>query len=153
MSNPISPVPEGQRLFPHLSMRDATRAIDFYVQAFGAKEMFRLPMPDGRLGHAELSIDGAVFYIADEYPEMDIAGPATRGGTTVTLALYVADTDAFVERARGHGAKVEREPKDEFYGDRTGVLVDPFGHRWSIHTRRKAVSPDEMRRRMESGGA
>lgn len=149
MSKAVSPVPEGQRLFPYLVVRDATRAIDFYARAFEAREILRLPMPDGRVGHAELAVGGASFWLADEYPEMKVVGPATLGGTSVSLSLYVEDVDAFVTRAAAHGAIVERPPRDEFYGDRTGVLVDPFGHRWMIHTRREEVLPDEMRRRME----
>jgi PhnB protein len=148
MSKPVSPMPEGQRLFPYLSVRGADRAIAFYVEAFGASERYRLPMPDGRIGHAELAIDGVSFWLADEYPEMKIAGPESLGGTAVSLVLYVGDVDAFVARAAARGATVERDPEDEFYGDRTGVLLDPFGHRWMIHTRREEVSPEEMKQRM-----
>jgi PhnB protein len=149
MTKPISPVPEGQRLFPYLSVRGAARAIAFYVEAFGANEQYRLPMPDGRVGHAELTIDGCSFWLADEYPEMKSTGPESLGGTSVSLALYVPDVDAFVGRASARGATVERAPRDEFYGDRTGILVDPFGHRWIIHSRREEVSPAEMQRRMK----
>jgi len=151
MSTPISAVPTGQRLFPYLSVRDAASAIDFYARAFGAREVFRLPMPDGRIGHAKMSLDDVSFWLADEFPEMQIRGPASLGGTTVSLAFYVPDVDAFVERARDAGATVERPVRDEFYGDRVGIIVDPFGHRWALHSRREEVSPDEMRRRMEAG--
>jgi PhnB protein len=150
MSNPVSPVPDGQRLFPYLSVRGADRAIAFYVEAFGATERFRLPMPDGRIGHAELAIRDVVFWLADEYPEMKFKGPESLGGTSVSLALYVPDVDAFVARASARGATVERAPKDEFYGDRTGVIVDPFGHRWMVQSRREEVSPEEMKRRMKA---
>jgi PhnB protein len=148
MSKPVSPVPEGQRLFPYLSIRGAERAIGFYVEAFGATERYRLPMPDGRIGHAGLAIDGVSFWLADEYPEMNVKGSESLGGTSVSLALYVPDVDAFVAHAVARGATVERAPKDEFYGDRTGILLDPFGHRWMIHSRREEVSPEEMKRRM-----
>jgi PhnB protein len=150
MKEPVSPVPQGQRLFPYLSVRGADRAIAFYVEAFGATERYRLPMPDGRVGHAELAIDDASFWLADEHREIEFKSPESLGGTPVSLALYVRDVDAFVARASARGATVERAPKDEFFGDRTGVLIDPFGHRWMIHTRREEVSPEEMRRRMTS---
>ncbi len=149
MPKPISPVPEGQRLFPYLSVASAARAIEFYAIAFGASETVRLPMPDGRIGHAELTVEGARFYLADEYPEMKCRGPAALGGTPVSLALYVPDVDAFVTRAVEHGATLERAPRDEFYGDRMGILVDPFGHRWMIHSRLEEVSPEQMVQRMK----
>jgi PhnB protein len=149
MSKPVSPVPKGQRLFPYLSVRGAERAIAFYVEAFGATERYRLPMPDGRIGHAELAVGDVSFWLADEYPEMKMKGPESLGGTSVSLALYVSDVDAFVARAAAGGATVERAPQDEFYGDRTGILVDPLGHRWMIHARREEVSPEEMKRRMK----
>jgi PhnB protein len=147
MSTPVSPVPEGQRVFPYLSVRHAARAIDFYVAAFGAKETMRFPMPDGRVGHAELSMDGFSFWLADEYPEMKLGGPETLGGTSVSVAFYVPDVDAFVARAAEHGARIERAPRDQLSGNRTGVIVDPFGHRWMIQSRREEVSYEELQRR------
>ena len=144
----VAPIPEGQKLFPHLIVRGAAQAIDFYVRAFGAEETLRLDMPGGKVGHAELSFAGVGIMLADEFPEMDCLSPQARGGTTMSTAVYVADVDAFVARAIAAGAKLQRPIKDEFYGDRVAWLEDPFGHRWSFHTRREIVSPAEMKARM-----
>jgi len=133
---------------PHLALRDAARAIEFYVQAFGATTTLRLDQPDGRVGHAELAVGAAKFMIADEFPEYGVVGPATLGGTSVTIQIYVADVDAVVERAVAAGARLRRPVKDEFYGDRSAQLEDPFGHRWNFCTRIEEVSPAEMQRRL-----
>jgi PhnB protein len=143
------PIPHDQlHATPCLAIRDAARAIEFYARAFGAETTLRLDQPDGRVGHAELKIGAACFALADEFPEFGHVGPQTLGGTTVSLAIYVADVDAFVDRAVAAGATLTRPIKDEFYGDRTAHLVDPFGHRWSFSTRIEDVSADEMKRRM-----
>jgi len=132
---------------PHIVVRDARAAIDFYVRAFGAVEAFRLTEPSGKVGHAELTIDGARFMLADEYPDFGALSPAATGGTPVALQCYVADVDAFVERAVNAGATLLRPVRDEFYGDRTGTLQDPFGHKWHFATKKEEVPPAEMQRR------
>lgn len=137
-------------LLPHLIVRGGAAAIEFYRHAFGAELLFDLAMPDGRLGHAELSIGSARFMIADEFPEMQCVSPIALQGTPVTLSVYVDDVDALTARALDAGATLEAPIKDEFYGDRVAMLRDPFGHRWTLHTRIEEVSVDEMRRRMQS---
>ena len=147
----VTPIPEGYRsITPYLVVRGAEAAIDFYRRAFGAEEILRLPMGD-RIGHAEIRIGDSVVMLADEFPEMDALGPASRGGPTSSLLLYTGDVDAMFARAVAAGGTVERVPQDQFYGDRMGTLLDPFGQRWSIATHIEDVAEDEMRRRMESG--
>ena len=142
---------EQNAILPHLIVSDGAAAIDFYKRAFGAELIFDLPMPDGRVGHAELSIGAARFMLADEFPDLDCIGPTQRGGTTVHLAFYVRDVDAVTARAEAAGGRLVGPIKDEFYGDRVAHLSDPFGHHWTIHTRKEEVSVDEMRRRMTAG--
>lgn len=140
------PIP-AQCLAPYLIVADASRAIDFYVQTFGAEELFRLAEPSGKVGHAELRIGDAKLLLADEYPDFGALGPARVGGTPVSIHLYVADVDATMALAEEAGATVLRAAKDEFFGDRAGLLLDPFGHRWHLATRIEEVSPQEMQRR------
>jgi PhnB protein len=136
------------RITPMLSVRRAALALDFYRDAFGAVERYRLVEPgSSRVGHAEIEIEGALVMLADEFPEMGIVGPESLGGAGVTLHLEVADVDAFVARAVAAGARLEREVQDEFYGERAGTLVDPHGHRWLVSTPLEPVSPEEMQRR------
>ena len=139
-------------LVPYLIVRGGAEALEFYRRAFGAHVALRLDQPDGRLGHAELDIDGASFTLADEFPEMGIVGPATLGGTSVTLHLTVADVDDVVARAVDAGAALTREVADQFYGARSGQLIDPFGHRWTVATHIEDVPEDEMKRRMAAMG-
>lgn len=127
--------------------RIAARAIEFYTRVFGAHEQFRLSEPSGKIGHAELLIGESLLMLADEYPDFGALSPAAVGGTAVTLHLYVRDVDATLALAEAEGATVLRAAKDEFYGDRTGVLTDPFGHRWMVATRKEQIAPDEMQRR------
>jgi PhnB protein len=136
-------------LFPYLHVRGAAEAIAFYTSAFGAIEKFRLTEPSGRIGHAELDFGGTTLMLADEFPECGIRGPQAIGGTSVTLHLHVDDADETIARARAAGAVVEREPKDEFYGERSGAVRDPFGHRWTIGHRIEEVTPQEMQRRYD----
>jgi PhnB protein len=144
------PIPAGYHsVTPYLVVAGAADAIDFYRRAFGAQEKFRLPMGD-KVGHAELTIGDSIVMLADEWPDMGIVGPATRGGTTVSLMIYVDDVDSAFERAIDAGAQSERAVRDEFYGDRSGTLVDPFGHRWTLATHIEDVSVEEMIRRMEA---
>jgi PhnB protein len=144
----VKAIPDEYRtITPYLCVDDAAAAIEFYTRVFGAKERMRMPAPDGRIGHAELTVGDSVLMLSDEYPEMEIRGPKSLGGTAVTLSIYVEDVDDVVERATNAGAKVRREVQDQFYGDRSGQIEDPFGHLWSIQTHVEDVAPDEMQRR------
>ena len=134
---------------PYLSVRGAAKAIDFYRKAFGAKEVMRMPEPDGKVGHAEIAIGGDRIMMSDEYPDMQFTGPQTRGGTTVHLMVYVKDVDAVVARAVAAGAKVVQEIEDKFYGDRSGSLEDPFGHVWHFATHKEDLSKAQLRKRAE----
>jgi len=137
-------------LFAYLHVADAARAIEFYRDAFGATEKFRLTEPGGRLGHAELLFGGATLMISDEFPEYGIRGPQTIGGTSVTMHLHVEDADALIQRAVAAGATLEMAPTDQFYGERSGSVRDPFGHRWTIGHSIEAVTPEEMQRRYDA---
>ena len=134
-------------LFTYLHLKDADKAIEFYTKVFDAKEKFRLTEPGGRIGHAELDFNGTTVMLADEFPEHGIQAPPTIGGTSVSIHIHVDDADEVVRRAAAAGAKVEMEPQDQFYGERTGVVRDPFGHRWNIGHSIEEVSTDEMQRR------
>lgn len=145
---PVKPIPAGYRsVTPYLAVRQAAEAIEFYRRAFGAKERMRLAAPDGKIGHAELEIGDSVIMIADEFPEMAFRGPASLGGTSVTLHLYVKNVDASFRQAMEAGATAVRELQDQFYGDRTGSVRDPFGHIWHIATHKEDVSPEELAQR------
>lgn len=137
-------------VFPYLRVKDAPAAIAFYEKAFGAKEKYRLTEPNGRVGHAELDFHGVTLMLSDEYPEYGIQGPATLGGTTFAMHLHVDDADALIRRAVEAGATLVREPKDQFYGERGGVVRDPFGHDWNIGHEIEKVSPEEMQRRYDA---
>ena len=136
-------------LFAYLHVRGAAEAITFYTKAFGAKETLRLTEPSGRIGHAELDFDGKTLMLADEYPEYNVNGPLSVGGTTVTLHIHVHNADEVIRSAVAAGATLEQDPKDQFYGERSGSVRDPFGHRWSIGHNIEDVSPDEMQRRYD----
>jgi PhnB protein len=141
-------IPAGYHVVtPYLSVRGAGEAIDFYRKAFGAAELLRVPGPGGKLGHAEIAIGGHHIMLSDEYPDMQFVGPETRGGTTVHLHVYVKNVDALVERAVAAGAKLIREVKDQFYGDRSGSLQDPYGHIWHFATHKQDLSKAELRKR------
>ena len=148
MASTVRQIPGGYHtITPYLSIDGAARAIEFYKKAFGAEELFRMAQPDGRVGHAELQIGDSRLMLADEYPEMNFRGPSSIGATPVMLHLYVEDVDAAFARAVAAGAKVTRPLRDEFYGDRTGSVEDPFGHRWSLATHVRDVSEEEMQKR------
>jgi PhnB protein len=134
-------------LFAYLSVNGASKAIAFYEAAFGAKEKYRLVEPSGRVGHAEIDFGGTTVMLADEYPEYGFVGPEKLSATSAMIHLHVDDCDAMIKRAVEAGAKLEREPKDQFYGERSGTIVDPFGHRWNIGHHVEHVSPEEMQRR------
>jgi PhnB protein len=147
----VKPIPDGYHTITnYLIVNDAKAAIEFYKQAFGATEQFRLPMPDGRVGHAELKIGDSIIMLADEFPEMDAKSPLAYGGTPVSMLIYVEDVNTAFPRALAAGGKELRPLQDQFYGDRSGTLVDPFGHKWSLATHVEDVSPEEMNRRMAS---
>jgi uncharacterized glyoxalase superfamily protein PhnB len=134
-------------LFAYLCVNDAKAAIDFYAKSFGATEKFRLSEPSGRIGHAELDFGGVTLMLSDEFPECDIRGPRALGGTPVTIHLHVDNADEVIARAVEAGASLERAPQDEFYGERGGVVRDPFGHRWNIGHSIEEMTPEEMQRR------
>jgi PhnB protein len=137
-------------LSPYLCCKDAGRAIAFYVQALGAKEVMRLAEPSGRIGHAELAIGAATVMVSDEYPDYGFLSPTSIGGTPVKLHLYVDDVDALVARAVAAGAKVLRPVEDQFYGDRSGQIEDPSGHVWFVATRKEQLATAEVQRRYDA---
>ncbi len=149
MPSQVKPVPEGyHHVTPYLVIKGAAAAIDFYKKAFAAVEVMRMPQPDGRIGHAELKFGDSFVMLADEFPEMGIVSPATLGNTPVGLLLYVDDVDKTVEQAVALGAKIQKPVADQFYGDRTGTIEDPFGHKWTVARHMEDVTPEEMKRRM-----
>ena len=145
----VSHIPPGQHtVSPHLVIRGAGKAIDFYKQAFGAVEIMRMPGPDGvTLAHAEIKIGDSIVFLADEWPGSHVAAPAKFGGTTVSIHLYVPNADAVFAQALAAGAKVSMPMMDMFWGDRFGKVTDPFGHEWSIATHVEDVPPAEMGKR------
>jgi PhnB protein len=144
----VKPVPEGYHTAtPYLIINGAAKAIDFYKSAFGATELMRME-DRGRIGHAEIKIGDSAIMLADEYPEMDYRGPQALGGSPVSILLYVDDADAVFNKAVAQGAKVLKPMQDQFYGDRSGFVQDPFGHLWGIATHKEDVSPEEMTKRM-----
>jgi PhnB protein len=156
MKNGVQPIPAGYHTAtPYLIIKDAARAIEFYQQAFGATEVFRMAQPDGRIGHAEIKIGDSHIMLADEHPEINARSPQTLGGSPVSIMLYVEDVDAQVKQAVAAGAKLLRPVQDQFYGDRTGGVEDPFGYAWYIATHVENVTSDEMKRRAaaQHGGA
>jgi PhnB protein len=147
----VKAIPEGyEAAIPYLSCRNAASAIDFYKKAFGATELMRMAQPDGKVGHAEIQIGTAKLMLADEFPEMGVQSPQSIGGTPVGIHIYVADVDALASRAAAAGARIDRPAADQFYGDRSVTLTDPFGHRWFFATHKEDLSPEEMKRRSEA---
>jgi uncharacterized glyoxalase superfamily protein PhnB len=151
MSKSVNPIPDGMHsVTPHLVCDGAAAAIEFYRKAFGAIELGRMAGPDGRLMHAQLTIGDSAVMLVDENPQCGAIGPKSLKGTPVTIHLYVEDADAIVERAVAAGATVVMPPADMFWGDRYGVVEDPFGHHWSVATHQRDVSPEEMQQAMRS---
>jgi PhnB protein len=147
----VKPIPDGYHtVTPYLIVKDAARALDFYKEAFGATASMCMAGPGGKVMHAEIKIGDSAIMMADEFPEMGARSPQTYGGTPVSLALYVEDVDTVAGQAIAAGAKVLRPVADQFYGDRTGTLEDPFGHVWTIATHKEDVTPEEMQRRSEA---
>lgn len=143
-------IPDGYHsVTPYLIVNDAAAALDFYRDALGAEEVYRLPM-GGKIGHAEIRIGDSMLMLSDEWPDMGALGPKTRGGATSTFVIYVEDADASFDRAVKAGATVDRPVENQAWGDRMGTVVDPFGHKWTLGTHIEDVSPDEMQKRMES---
>ncbi len=152
MAGNVKPIPEGYHsVTPYLIIQGAAKAIEFYKSVFGATEKFRMPMDDGRLGHAEIVIGDSVVMMADEHPERGYVGPRARGGTPVSMMVYVEDVDAVARRFVQAGGKVLQEVKDQFYGDRSGTFEDPFGHQWTIGTHKEDLTAEEMERRAPRG--
>ncbi|MGI9600332.1 MAG: VOC family protein [Acidimicrobiales bacterium] len=151
----VNPLPDNYpRVNPYLAIDGAAAAIEFYVAVFGATERMRIADPSGKIGHTEIEIGDSVIMISDEYPEMNVLGPLTVGGTPTWLLVYVPDVDATFQKAIELGATEIRPVEDQFFGDRTGQFVDPWGHRWGVASHIEEVAPDEMERRAaeEMGG-
>ena len=148
-STSVRPVPPGYHtVTPYLIVHGAEKAIDFYKKAFNAKELLRLPMPDGKgLAHAEIQIGDSHVMLSDESPEMKTHAPKG-DDSSLGIALYVEDSDATFKQAVAAGAKVTSELKDQFYGDRSGTVLDPFGYKWTVASHKEDVSPEEMKKRM-----
>jgi PhnB protein len=145
------PIPTGYHTAtPYLIVKGAAQAIEFYQRAFGARELMRFTSPNGRIGHAEIQIGDSPIMIADEFPEMGYRGPVSLGGSTGGILLYVEDVDARFQQALAAGAKMLKPVQDQFYGDRSGTLEDPFGHLWTLATHREDLSPEEMQRRLQA---
>ena len=153
MTSAVKPIPEGYHTAtPYLIVRNAARAIEFYKKAFGATELMRMAEPNGRIGHAEIKIGDSPIMLADEVPETGFRSPESLSGSPVSILLYVEEVDAVFNQAVAAGAKVQRPVADQFYGDRTGGVTDPFGHVWYIATHKEDVSPEEMRKRAAAAG-
>jgi PhnB protein len=151
MGEKLKLIPEGPRaVTPYLTVTGAAKALEFYKNAFGAIETVRLVGPDGRVGHAEFEIAGTPIMLSEEYPEMDVRSPTTLGGSPVGIHLLVEDSDAVFNRAVKLGATAINPVKDQFYGERSGKLKDPFGHIWYVSTRTEEITSSEMVRRAEA---
>jgi PhnB protein len=148
MTDNVKPIPDGYHtVTPYLTIKNAAAALDFYKQAFGAEECFRMTDPQGKVGHAEIRIGDSSIMLCDEFPEMGGTSPDTLGGSPVMIHLYVEQVDALVDRAVKAGGRLERPVADQFYGDRAGMVVDPFGHKWWIASHVEEVAPDEIKKR------
>ena len=144
----VKAIPEGYHsVTPYIIVNDGNAAIDFYKKAFGATEVLRLPMGN-KVAHAEVKIGDSVIMLSDEWPDMGKLSPKSRGGSTAGLMIYLPDVDAAIQRAIAAGATQERPVEDQFYGDRSGTVVDPFGHSWTLSTHVEDVPEDELQRRM-----
>jgi PhnB protein len=148
---PVKSIPDGySTVTPYLIVRDGARALDFYKRAFGATELYRLAAPDGKVLHAEMQVGNSRIMMAEEIPQMGARSPQALGGTPVTILLYGEGVDARVQQATAAGAKVVRPLQDQFYGDRSATLEDPFGHVWTIATHIEDVPPTEIQKRAEA---
>ena len=148
------PIPDGYHTANHyLAVDDAAKAIDFYKQAFGAKERFSMPAPEDKVGHAELEFGDSVVMLSDPFPQSGCKPPKELGGTTAAVMLYVEDCDAVMQQAADAGAEITMQADDMFWGDRYGKLVDPFGHEWQIATHQEDVPPEQMAERAKEAMA
>jgi PhnB protein len=148
MKTNVKHIPDGfHTVTPYLIIKDTAKAIEFYKEAFQATELSRLSTPDGKVGHAEIQIGDSRIMMADEHPEWEAASPQTIGGTPVWILIYVEDVDEVFNRAVDAGAKLFKPVEDQFYGDRSGTIIDPFGHRWTIASHVEDVSPEDMKKR------
>ncbi len=147
----VSPIPEGYHsVTPYLILKNAADAIEFYKKAFGAVELLRIPAPGGKIGHAEIKIGDSPVMLSDEYPDMGFKGPESLGGTPVSLMIYVDDVDKIFPQAIAAGGKEVRPLQNQFYGDRSGTLTDPFGHVWTISTHVEDIPEEELAKRAEA---
>lgn len=154
MAGQVTSIPEGYHsVTPYLIIKGAAKALDFYQRAFGAKETVRMAGPGGKIMHAEMRIGDSMVMLADEHPEMNARSPESFGGSPVMIHLYVEDVDAVFNQAIAAGATVERPLADQFYGDRTGGVKDPFGYSWYVATHKEDVTPEEMKKRMAAMAA
>jgi PhnB protein len=145
MASPVKPIPEGYHTVNiYLTVDDGFKAIDFYKKAFGVQEVFRLEGPPGKIGHAELKFGDSIIMLSDEMPGGSCRSPRALGGTTVNLYIYVEDVDRLFQQAVAAGAKVFMPVEDMFWGDRFGLITDPFGHSWGLATRKKNLTPEEV---------
>lgn len=151
MPNNVKPIPEGHRtVAPYLAIKNAAGALEFYKNAFGAIETFKLLVPDGRVGHAEIRLGDSLIMLSDEFPEFGGKAPESLGGSPVSIHLYVDDVDAFVKRAVAAEARERKPVTNQFYGDRSGQLQDPYGHLWWVATHNEDVAPDELQKRVRA---
>ena len=149
----VKPIPDGYHsVTPYLIVRGAAKAIDFYAAVFGATELMRMDAPGDKIGHAEIKIGDSIVMLADENPQWSAEGPELLGGTPVHLMVYVEDCDGVFKKAIAAGASETRPLKDQFYGDRSGTLVDPFGHQWTVATHKEDLSAEEMQKRAAAEG-
>lgn len=147
----VKPIPDGYHsVTPYLIADDAAKAIDFYVKAFGAEELMRMEAPEGGIGHAEIRLGNSMVMLADENPAWGAKSAKALGGSPVHLMIYVEDCDAVFARALAAGASQVQPLTDQFYGDRSGTVRDPFGFQWTVATHKEDVAPDEMQRRVEA---
>ncbi len=151
MTSTVKPIPDGYHTAtPYLVITNAAQAIEFYKEAFGATELMRLAAPDGKLMHAEIRIGDSPIMLCDECPDWNALSPQTIGGTTVSIMLYVNDVDSVVNRAVAKGAAVLMPVEDQFWGDRMGTVIDPYGHKWSVATHTEDVPPEEIDKRVKA---
>ena len=144
----VKPIPDGYHsITPYLSVKGAADAIEYYKKAFGAVELFRMAAPDGKIGHAEMKIGDSPFMLADEFPEMGFVSPNTLGGSPVGMMIYVPDVDTVYKQSLAAGGQEVKPLQDQFYGDRSGTLKDPFGHVWTIATHKEDVPEEELKKR------
>jgi PhnB protein len=149
MGRKIRSIPQGHHsITPYLIVSDANGALEYYHNAFGSEELMRLHTPSGKVAHAEIKIGNSVIMVADEFPQMNVFSPLHFGGTPVTMVLYVENVDGIFQQAIAAGGKIYRHLENQVYGDRSGMVVDPYGHIWSIATHVEDVTPEEMKKRL-----